>query len=166
MAIEASVAPKERVNIVYRPATSRGKEEVELPLKLLVVGDFAARSGEIPLEGREPVNIDRDSFNEVLKAQEVSVRMPVPNRLVEGGAPLQVELRIGSLKDLEPDRIVAQVPELSRLLELRRALQSLKGPLANLPEFRRKIQDLVADQESRQRLLAEMSPNRAKEEQP
>ena len=37
MASEGSVAPKERVNIVYRPAIGDAKAEVELPLKLLVV---------------------------------------------------------------------------------------------------------------------------------
>ncbi|HKT99965.1 MAG TPA: type VI secretion system contractile sheath small subunit, partial [Paraburkholderia sp.] len=40
MASDGSVAPKERVNIVYRPATGDAKAEVELPLKLLVLGDF------------------------------------------------------------------------------------------------------------------------------
>ena len=34
---EGSIAPKERVNIVYRPATGDAKEEVELPLKVLVM---------------------------------------------------------------------------------------------------------------------------------
>ena len=34
MAKEASVAPKERINIVYRPATGDVKEDVELPLKI------------------------------------------------------------------------------------------------------------------------------------
>ena len=33
MAKEGTVAPKERVNIVYRPATGDAQEEVELPLK-------------------------------------------------------------------------------------------------------------------------------------
>ena len=37
MAQEASVAPKERVNIVYRPATGDASSEIELPLKVLVL---------------------------------------------------------------------------------------------------------------------------------
>ena len=65
---ETSVAPKERVNIVYRPALGDAKEEVELPLKLLVMGDFTGRSDDRPLEKRELINIDKDNFNEVLKA--------------------------------------------------------------------------------------------------
>ena len=37
---QSSVAPKERINIKYVPATGDQQAEVELPLKLLVTGDF------------------------------------------------------------------------------------------------------------------------------
>ena len=40
MAKEGSVAPKERINVTFKPALGDVKEEIELPLKLLVVGDF------------------------------------------------------------------------------------------------------------------------------
>ena len=40
MSKEGSVAPKERVNIIYKPATGNAQEEVELPLKILMVGDL------------------------------------------------------------------------------------------------------------------------------
>jgi len=41
MAEETSVAPRERVFIVYPRTTGDAQELVELPLRLLVVGDFA-----------------------------------------------------------------------------------------------------------------------------
>ena len=40
MAKEGSVAPKERINIKYVPATGDQQAEIELPLKLVVLGDF------------------------------------------------------------------------------------------------------------------------------
>ncbi len=70
MAKESSLAPKERVNIVYRPSLGDAKEEVELPLKMLVMGDFTGSHDARPLEKREPVNVDKDNFNEVLKGAE------------------------------------------------------------------------------------------------
>ena len=156
MANQGTIAPKERVNIVYRPSQGDTQEEVELPLKMLVLGDFTGRPDERSLELREPVSVDKDNFNEILKARKVCMAIAVPNRLVtEGGRDLQLQLRMESMKDFEPEAIVQQVPELGRLLELRQALQALKGPLANIPEFRKKIQDLVRDDTSRQRLLAE-----------
>ena len=36
------------------------------------------------------------------------------------------------------------------------ALKALKGPLGNIPEFRKKIQDIVKDEEVKARLLKEL----------
>ncbi len=154
---EASVAPKERVNIVYRPATGDAKEEVELPLKLLIMGDFMGKPDDRPVEKRDPINVDKDNFNEVLKAQGLSLNLTVPNKL--SGKPdeeMNVELQLGSIKDFGPDSLVNQVPELKRLLELRDALRALKGPMANVPGFRKRIQELVKDETARKQFLKEM----------
>ena len=158
MAKEATVAPKERVNIVYRPATGDAKEEVELPLKLLVMGDFTGSPDDRPLEQRQPVNIDKDNFNEVLKARNSGLDLTVPNRL--SGKPdeeMKVKLRLESMKDFSPDAVAEQVPELKKLLELREALRSLKSPMSNVPEFRKKVQELVKDETARKQLLKELA---------
>ena len=157
MAKEGSVAPKERVNIVYRPATGDAKEEVELPLKLLVVGDFTSSPDGRMVEEREPINIDKDNFNEVLKAQNLSLDLTVPNKLSEDpDAELNVSVKFKSIKDFEPEAIAKNTPELNKLLELREALNSLKGPMSNRPEFRKKIQELIKDEAAREQLLKEL----------
>ncbi len=157
MAKEASVAPRERVNIVYRPATGDAKEEVELPLKMLVLGDFTFRPDDRRVEDREPINVDKDNFNEVLKAQDINVSVTVPNKL--SGEPeeeMNVTLKFESMKDFGPEAITKKTPELNQLLELRKALTSLKGPLSNVPGFRKKIQELVKDDATREQLLKEL----------
>ena len=157
MAKEGSVAPKERVNIVYRPATGDAKEEVELPLKLLVVGDFTSTPDGRMVEEREPINIDKDNFNEVLKAQNLSLDLTVPNKLSEDpDAELNVSVKFESIKDFEPEAIAKNTPELNKLLELRESLNSLKGPMSNRPEFRKKIQELIKDEAAREQLLEEL----------
>jgi type VI secretion system protein ImpB len=157
MGQEASVAPKERVNIIYKPATGDAKEEVELPLKLLVLGDFTNQPDSRVLEDREPISVDKDNFDDVLKAQNISLNMSVPNRISgKEGDEMGVKLNFQSLKDFEPDAIVAKVPELQKLMELREALKALKGPLSNVPEFRKKVQEMVQDPALRDRLLKEL----------
>jgi type VI secretion system protein ImpB len=86
MAQEGSVAPRERVNIVYQPSTGVDAE-VELPLKMVVLGDFTQRADETPLEERKPINIDKDNFNEVMKGSKLSAEMNVKNALSAGRAP-------------------------------------------------------------------------------
>ncbi len=158
MAAEGSVAPKERVNIVYRPATGDAKEEVELPLKLLVLGDFTMQDSDTAVEDRAPINVDKDNFNDVLKGQNLSLDLSVPNVLDEKAAGEQMAVKLGfqSIKDFEPDAIVEKVPELKSLIALRDALKALKGPLGNIPDFRRKVEELVKDEGARARLLGEL----------
>ncbi len=157
MAKDPSVAPKERVNIVYRTTIGDVKEDVELPLKTLILGDFTGKLDERPLEEREPINIDKDNFNEVMKAQGITLNFAVPNKLSDNPEDeLDVNLKIEAINDLGPEAIARQIPELQQLLELRDALRALKGPLANVPEFRKKIQQLIKDETAREKLLAEI----------
>lgn len=157
MAKEGSVAPRERVNIVYRPATGDAQEEVELPLKVLVLGDFTGKPDDRPVEEREPVNVDKDNFNEVLKGQGVGVDVTVPNKLSgEPDEDMNVSLKFESMQDFSPEAVAKNTPELNRLMELRDALGSLKGPLSNVPDFRKKIQELVKDEAAREKIMKEL----------
>jgi type VI secretion system protein ImpB len=157
MASEGSVAPKERVNITYKPSTGDAQAEVELPLKLLVLGDFTQKEDDRPIEERKPINIDKDNYNDVLKAQNLSLDMAVPNKLEPNSdEQLAVNLKFESLRDFEPDAIVEKVPELKEIIELRNALKALKGPLGNVPDFRKKLQALIQDEGTRAKLLAEL----------
>jgi type VI secretion system protein ImpB len=159
MAKDGSVAPKERVNIVYKPSTGDAQEQVELPLKQLVVGDFTLKENDTPVDERKPIQVDKDNFNDVLKAQGLDLTLSVPNRLSDNPSEderIPVSLKFQNIRDFEPDSIVEQVPELRQLIELREALKALKGPLGNLPDFRKKLQALIQDEGARERLLGEL----------
>lgn len=166
MAKEGSVAPKERVNIRYKSATGDVQEDVELPFKSLVLGDFTLRPDETPLEEREPINVDKDNFNEVLAAQNLHLDLQVKDTLTEGAeedAVMGVGLDFKHINDFNPDAIVQQVPELKKLMDLRQALVALKGPMGNVPAFRKKIQGLVTDEGARERILKELKLDEAAE---
>jgi len=156
---QGSVAPKERVNIVYRPATGDAQAEVELPLKLLVLGDYTLRDDDTPIEELKPINVDKDNFNDVLKGQNLSLSMSVPDKLdpkASEDARLAVNLNFQSINDFSPDAIVEKIPELSQMIALRESLKALKGPLGNIPDFRKQVQALVKDEGVRERLLNEL----------
>lgn len=160
MASGGSVAPKERVNIVYKPANSDQKAGVELPMKQLVVGEFTNDPGEDMLEKRSSIDINKDNFNDVLAAQNVNVEMNVPNTLSEEpDAELSVSLDFKTMRDFEPDAVAKNVPEVNKLLALREALVALKGPLSNVPEFRKKLQGIIDDDELREKLIGELGLN-------
>ncbi len=154
---EQSIAPKERVNITYQSSVEGAAEEVELPLRILMLGDYTGRADERPIEERAPIAIDKQSFDKVLESQEIEVAVSVDNTLSDEGGCLEARLRFRRLSDFRPEAIVAQVPQLARLLELRRALVALKGPIANRPRFAREIERILADPEARARLSRELA---------
>ncbi|PKN61240.1 MAG: type VI secretion system contractile sheath small subunit [Deltaproteobacteria bacterium HGW-Deltaproteobacteria-15] len=157
MAKEGSVAPKERVNIVYRPATGDAKEEVELPLKVMVMGDFTLKDNDTPVEERKSISVDKDNLDEVLRAQNLELKTSVQSTLSnDPGGQMNLNLDFKSMKDFDPDAIIQKVPELKKMLDLREALKALKGPLGNVPDFRKRIQELVKDEGARARLLKEL----------
>ncbi|MGF1469521.1 MAG: type VI secretion system contractile sheath small subunit [Sandaracinaceae bacterium] len=156
MANDRSVAPKERVNITYASTDGDQPEEVELPLRILVMGNFTGAPDDRPLEERKPISIDRDNFNEVLAEQGLCLRILVEDRLTDDGTELEVDLRFDHIKDFTPEGIAAQVPELQRLIRLRSALTALRGPLGNIPRFRKKIEAMLADEGARRRLSSEV----------
>ena len=162
MAKEGSVAPKERVNIVYKPATGDAQAEVELPLKVLVMGDFTMKPNDTPVEGRKPLSIDKDNFSEVMKAQKLNLDITAADKLSEDPkAKMSAHLNFRNLSDFNPDSIVSQVPELKKLIEMRDALKALKGPLGNIPAFQKKLKELVTDEATRQQLLKELGMEKA-----
>ena len=160
MAKESSVAPKERVNIRYKPATGDAKEEVELPLKMVMLGDYTQRPDDTPVEDRALINVNKDNFNDVMKSHNLKLDISAENKLAEEGTPdagkLSVSLKFDSLNDFTPEAIVRQTPELNKLLELREALVAMKGPLGNVPAFRKAIQGVLGDETAREKLLAEL----------
>ena len=161
---EQSVAPKERVNITYKPATGNAKEDVELPLKLLMLGDYTGRPDPRPLEDRKPINVDKDNFQKVMSEQKLSLAFNVKNKLSDNeDDELTVNLKFRRLSDMEPEAIANQVPELKKLLDLRAALTALKGPLGNEKAFRNQIQQILGDPAQRNRLITELGLQKGEE---
>jgi type VI secretion system protein ImpB len=159
MGKDATVAPKERVNILYKTELGGAQEEVELPLNILVMGEYNPNvpDDEKSLEDRKTVSVDKDNFNDVLEKQNLGLTASVPDKLSgEKDASLNVDLKFKNLNDFGPEAIVKQVPELRKLLELRSALTALKSPLGNVPAFRKKLQSLLGDETTRAKLMAEL----------
>jgi type VI secretion system protein ImpB len=154
---DGSVAPKERINIAYKSDTGGATESVELPLKLLVLDDFTGKNNDDVIEDRDPINVNKENFNDVVKSHNLTMSFSVPNRLEENSEDdINVDLKINSIKDFDPAAIAEQIPELNSLLELRRALQALRGPLGNVPAFRKTIQAILENEDTRKQVMEEL----------
>ena len=155
MSDENSVAPIERVNLKYK-SRADGNQDVEIPLKVMVTGDFTFRENTTPIGERKPLDINKNNFDEVMESKRIKLDLTVDDKLTGvADGKIQAKLQIRTLKDLTPDGIVAQVPEMRRQLDLARSLQEVKADLANpkrLAELREKINAVLKDTEMRKKL--------------
>ncbi len=98
--------------------TSRVVDD-DLPFRLLVLGNWSGREydGKRDISSAQPIVIDRDNFDEVLKKLNVSVDL-----CFDGDDSEVVSLRFEELDDFHPDKIFKQVPLFSKLRDIRRRL--------------------------------------------
>ena len=93
----------------------------------------------------------------VLQRAGSFIELYAPLRLSEeADQEMSVSMKFESIKDFDPEAIAKNTPELNKLLKLREALNSLKGPMSNRPEFRKKVQELIKDEAAREQLLKEL----------
>jgi type VI secretion system protein ImpB len=152
-----SESPKERINVTYKPATGDQSEEIEIPYKVSVLGEFNPNEEKKPVEQKKAIKVNKQNFNDVLKHQNLSLEFSVPNRLSGEGDDMNVKLTIEGMKDFSPENVVENVDELKKLMQLRQSLIALKGPLGNVPAFRKAIENAIADKDEREKLLQELT---------
>ncbi|EAH5525413.1 type VI secretion system contractile sheath small subunit [Campylobacter jejuni] len=152
---DGSYAPKERINITYKAKTNGQNEDVELPLKLMVMANLKGKN-ETPLEEREILQINKINFDQVMRKLNITTSFSVKNTLGTGAEELDVKLNIASMKDFSPDILAKQIPELNKLLQLREALMALKGPMGNIPDFRKAVLEALKNEKTKEKLLLEI----------
>jgi type VI secretion system protein ImpB len=146
-----------RINIKYSPDTGGMKEQRELPLKVLVLGDFSAGKPDKPFSERRPLDVNKFNFEDRLRAQNLSLDLSVPDKLSgEEGAMMKAELKFNSLKDFGPDAVVQQVDRLRQMLELRSILTQLKEQYMNEADFRAQLSAVIRDPELATAILNEL----------
>jgi type VI secretion system protein ImpB len=147
--------PPSRVNIRYVKDTGGSQEELELPLKLLILGDFTMKEDDSSLEDRKRTGIDKSNFGAVLKEQNLNLDLVVPNTLA-GDGEIPVKLKIESLDDFTPTGIANQVPELKTMLEVRSLLTDLKAKVISNREFRKQLETVLNDKAKMASVIAEL----------
>jgi len=149
--------PPSRVNIRYVKKTDGAQEQVELPLKLLLLGDYNLRPDATPLEERKKISVNKDNFDEVLKEQKLKLSFNVANRLSgREGDEITVNLDVDTLKAFNPDEIVKRVPELKKMLEIRELLTDLKARVITNKDFRLALEKIVKDPQQRAAIAREL----------
>jgi len=159
MAIQDEI-PKSRLTLKYRTEINGQPEDIHLPLRLLVNGDFSLGSSKdrkLDLEERRLRNMDGRNTDAVMKDMGISLKFTVPNKIdPDKEEDLKVEIPIDGMKAFSPDQVAQNVPKLKGLLTLKRLLEEVNSNIDNRKEFRRLLSDLMGDPEALSRMLEEL----------
>ena len=148
--------PPSRVNIRYHNKVT-GQEKVELPLKLLLLGDYTFREDDTPLEERKKISVNKDNFAAVMHEQGLKLDMVVPNRISgEEDDEIRVQIDVDSLDAMAPDQVVKLIPELRKMMEVRELLTELKARVITNRKFRLALEKIVKDQGQLESIMQEL----------
>lgn len=148
-----------RVQITYDVEVGEAQVKKELPFVLGVLADLgghldpdAPPPPELKDEKRKFVEINRDTFDKVMKGMKPRLAMRVDNKLEGDGTKLGVELKFNSMDDFAPARVVEQVVPLRKLLEARKKLAELKSKVVTNDRLESLLQRIIRDADALKRL--------------
>ncbi len=148
--------PPARVNIQLSVDKGNAQKKTELPLKMLVLGDFTQRKDDTRVADREKININKGNFDQVMESLNLRVKTNVENKLKNDGTDMAVDLSIRNMKSFDPAEVVKQVPELSKLMAARNLIKDLGSNLLDNREFRKRLEAILADKSAMDSILAEL----------
>lgn len=149
--------PKARINLKLDLHTGGASKKTELPLKLLVAGDFSHGQESALLSERKKVNLNKNNFDSVLSEYSPKVNLTVKNTLADDGSEDNISLTFQSMKDFTPEQVSRQIPQLKAMLSMRNLLRDLKANLLDNQAFRKELEKILLDPALSAELRAELS---------
>jgi type VI secretion system protein ImpB len=148
--------PKARISIAVDLHTGGALQRVELPLKLLVMGDYSAGQASDALAERKGIDVNKSNFDAVLTELNPTIKVDLTNALEGANPSSSVTLGFKSMKDFEPGNVAAQIPQLQRLIAMRNLLRDLKSNLLDNSAFRIELERIVKSAALSDSLIAEL----------
>lgn len=135
--------PKARINLKLDLHTGGASKKTELPLKLLVAGDFSNGKENASISERSKININKNNINSVLADFSPDVRFSVKNTLTGNDSEDTVHLAFRHMDDFSPESVACQIPQLKAMLAMRNLLRDLKANLLDNQTFRKELEKIL-----------------------
>ncbi|HEX7510764.1 MAG TPA: type VI secretion system contractile sheath small subunit [Chitinivibrionales bacterium] len=147
--------PPARINLKLDVGKGNAKKKIELPLKMLVVGDFSFKEKGDRVTDREKISINKDNFTQVMESMDLNLKYNVENKLT-GEGDLQVDMGMKNMDSFKPENVAKNVPALSKMLAARNLLKDLKSNLLDNREFRKRLETIIKDPDAVKNLQEEL----------
>jgi type VI secretion system protein ImpB len=157
--------PPARINLKLDVGKGDAKKKIELPLKMLVVGDFSSKEHDERVVEREKISINKNNFTQVMESMDLQLKYSVDDKISGKEGSIPVDLNIKNMDSFKPENVAKEIPQLSRLLGARNLLKDLKSNLLDNREFRKRLEEIVKDPGAAKNLLEELKKIVPEEEQ-
>ena len=145
MAVQDQI-PRSRITLKYRTRITGETEDVELPFRMLVLGDFSQVPADqrTDIETRQIRGLNGTNLDAVMESMDLKVETTVP---ALGGGSEAVSIPIRGMSSFDPGAVAQHVPSVKSLLLMRQLLTELRSSIANQREFRKELKRLFSDDE-------------------
>lgn len=154
--------PRSRINLRYRTNITGGGELLELPFRLLVLGDLSLGTSvdrEQDLDTRRMRSLDGKNLDSVMRDMRMSMRFKVENFVdAPGENGIDVEIPVQDRSSFLPDHVAHNIPKVQALLLLRRLLVEMQSNIDNRKELRRAIQEIFSNPQALEALKKDLAP--------
>jgi len=152
--------PKSRLTLRYKTEVNGQPEDLSLPLRLLVAGDFSlgiSKDRKLDLDERRIRNLDGKNTAQQMKDMGMSLKFAVNNKIdPDKDGEMDVDIPIESMKSFSPDNIAENVPKLKGLLMLKKLLGEFISNVDNRKEFRNLLNELMSDDKALAKMKEEL----------
>lgn len=151
---ERSEIPKSRITLTYRIPQGIEKKELELPLRLVVLGNLSgskdgknqSKDQKLDLDKRPIRRLDGKNLNNIMKDMNLQVTYKVKNCIDPASSDtITGDLPITGMKSFTPAEIAKNVPQIKSLLELKKLLLEAQAHIDNSKEFRGDLKEIGKD---------------------
>jgi type VI secretion system protein ImpB len=143
--------PKSRITLTYKTEVEGEPAVVDLPLRLMALGDFSngsSKDRQVELEERAPRNFNGRNTDEIMKDMGINLDIVVPNKISPQEEQLRIQMKIDSISSFSPDEVAKHIPQVRSLLLLKKLLEEIQSNVANKKEFAQLLSKLYSDKES------------------
>jgi type VI secretion system protein ImpB len=159
MAIQDEI-PKSRLTLKYKTEIEGQPEDLSLPMRLMVNGDFSlgnSKDRKLDLEERRVRNMDGTNTDAVMKDMDIGLKFSVANAIdPENNEDIDVELPIDGMKAFSPDQIAQNVPKIKGLLMLKQLLEEVISNVDNRKDFRKLLGELMGNEEALSKMMEQL----------
>lgn len=152
--------PKSRLTLTYKTEVNGEPQTVDLPMRLMVMGDFSQGTSEdrkYDLDERKVRSMDGKNTDQIMKDMNMSLDFVVENKVdPDNEENMRVHLPINSMKSFNPAEIAKEIPKLRTLLLFKELLKEVQSNVANKKEFSQLLNRLYSDKDAFEKMKEEM----------